>query len=93
MVRSLSKRGMPKWFAILVASLLALYFVPLNALPAAAADNVTFIQGAGENCNGIAPTPGSENTTKDLVDGDLQPGGGLRTQPGERGAQLAADAA
>ena len=36
MVRSLSKRGMPKPFAILVAALLALYFVPLNALPASA---------------------------------------------------------
>ena len=36
MVRSLSKRGMPKPFAILIAALLALYFVPLNALPAAA---------------------------------------------------------
>ena len=36
MVRSLSTRGMPKPFAILIAALLALYFVPLNALPAAA---------------------------------------------------------
>ena len=37
MVRSLSTRGMPKPFAILIAALLALYFVPLNALPASAA--------------------------------------------------------
>jgi hypothetical protein len=36
MVRSLSKRGMPKPFAILIVALLALYFVPLNALPASA---------------------------------------------------------
>lgn len=36
MVRSLTKRGMPKPFAILVAALLTLYFVPLNALPASA---------------------------------------------------------
>ncbi len=74
MVRSLSKRGMPKWFAILVASLLALYFVPLNALPANAADDVQIVPG-GENCNGIITTPGSENTLKDIVGGDLQPGG------------------
>lgn len=80
MVRSMTKRGMPKPFAILLCALLALLLVPLNALGAAAAptsddDNVTFIQDAGENCNGIAPTPGSANTTKDLVAGDLQPGG------------------
>jgi uncharacterized repeat protein (TIGR01451 family) len=36
MVRSMTKRGMPKPFAILVAALLALYFVPFNALPASA---------------------------------------------------------
>ena len=33
----MTKRGMPKPFAILVAVLMALYFVPLNALPASAA--------------------------------------------------------
>ena len=38
MVRSMTKRGMPKPFAILIAALLALYFVPLGALPASAAD-------------------------------------------------------
>ena len=37
MVRSMTKRGMPKPFAILIAVLMALYFVPLNALPASAA--------------------------------------------------------
>src|SRR4051794_31369051 len=36
MVRSMTKRGMPKPFAILIAALLALYFVPFNALPASA---------------------------------------------------------
>jgi uncharacterized repeat protein (TIGR01451 family) len=39
MVRSMTKRGMPKPFAILIAVLMALYFVPLNALPASAAAN------------------------------------------------------
>lgn len=38
MVRSLTRRGMPKPFAIALAALLALYFVPLGALPAHAAD-------------------------------------------------------
>jgi uncharacterized repeat protein (TIGR01451 family) len=74
MVRSMTKRGMPKPFAILIAALLALYFVPLGALPASAADDVEIVPG-GENCNGIIVTPGSENTLKDIVGGDLQPGG------------------
>ena len=76
MVRSMTKRGMPKPFAILLAALMALYFVPLGALPASAADNVTIVPG-GENCNGIITTPGSENTLKDIVGGDLQPGGNV----------------
>ena len=42
MVRSLSKRGMPKPFAILIAALLALYFVPLGALPAVGAHSGGF---------------------------------------------------
>ena len=37
MVRSLAKRGMPKPLAILIAVLMALYVVPLGALPAEAA--------------------------------------------------------
>ena len=39
MVRSLSKRGMPKPFAILIAALLALYFVPLGRCRLASAGN------------------------------------------------------
>lgn len=33
------------------------------------------IEEGGENCNGIIPTPGSENTVKQLVGGTLEPGG------------------
>ena len=33
------------------------------------------VEDGGENCNGIIPTPGSENTVKRLVGGDLVPGG------------------
>ena len=36
---------------------------------------VTVVPDEGENCNGIVPTPGSENTVKRLVGGDLVPGG------------------
>ena len=72
MVRSLTKRGMPKPFAILIAALMALYFVPLGALPASA-DVV--IEEGGSGCNGVLTTPGSENTLKDIVGGDFQPGG------------------
>jgi fimbrial isopeptide formation D2 family protein/uncharacterized repeat protein (TIGR01451 family) len=45
MVRSLTKRGMPKPFAILIAVLMALYFVPLGALPANAATTGFEIDG------------------------------------------------
>jgi LPXTG-motif cell wall-anchored protein len=37
MIRSMTRRGIPKPFAVLVAALLALYFVPLGASPALAA--------------------------------------------------------
>jgi uncharacterized repeat protein (TIGR01451 family) len=37
MVRSMTKRGMPKPFAILIATLMALYFVPFSALNPASA--------------------------------------------------------
>ena len=36
--------------------------------------NVTVVAG-GEDCNGIVPTPGSENTVKTLTGGTLEPGG------------------
>ena len=35
MVRSMTKRGMPRPFAIIVAMLMALYFVPFSALSSA----------------------------------------------------------
>ena len=50
MVRSMTKRGMPKPFAILIAALLALYFVPLGALPASATEPALGLEG----CRGSA---------------------------------------
>src|SRR4051794_25149643 len=62
--------------ALLVALLLAMLWLPslLKATPAHAATTVT-VTPSNENCNGILPTPGSENTIKKLTGGDLQPGG------------------
>lgn len=72
MVRSLTKRGMPKPFAILVAALLALYFVPLNALPAGAnaSDNTTFggFEMDGNFYEGFANTTTATGPTGDPVD-------------------------
>src|SRR3954449_11155723 len=62
--------------ALLVALLLAILWLPslLSATSAHAATTVT-VTPSNENCNGVLPTPGSENTEKKLVGGDLQPGG------------------
>src|SRR3954449_821882 len=64
--------------ALMVALLLAMLWLPslLNATPAHAATTVSAVPiPVNANCNGILPTPGSENTDKVLIDGNLQPGG------------------
>lgn len=58
-----------------LAVVLALTALPSLVGSASATADVTFIDGAGENCNGVVTTPGSENTRKTVVGGDLQPGG------------------
>ena len=50
MVRSMTKRGMPKSVAMLITALLALYFVPLGALPASATEPALGLEG----CRGSA---------------------------------------
>ena len=61
MFRSMTKRGMPKPFAILIAALLALYFVPFNALPASAATSPNFeidgnqVSNGGEDWASLTP--------------------------------------
>src|SRR5688572_23637367 len=77
MVRSMTKRGMPKPFAILIAFVLALYFVPFSSMSASAAEGdpvVTQEEGI-EGCMGVRTSPGSENTDNRRVAGDLEPGG------------------
>src|SRR3954465_8033336 len=68
--------SMRRPLALLVALLLAMLWLPslLNATAAHPATTVT-VTPSNENCNGILPTPGSENTEKKLIGGDLQPGG------------------
>jgi uncharacterized repeat protein (TIGR01451 family) len=77
MVRSMTKRGMPKPFAILIAFVLALYFVPFSSMSASAAegDPVVTQEDGVNGCMGVRTTPGSENTDKRLVSGNLEPGG------------------
>ena len=60
------------------ALVLALAVMPaLTLLSAGAAHAATTVTPVPINnsCNGIVPTPGSENTLKKLVGGDLEPGG------------------
>jgi len=64
--------------ALMVALLLAMLWLPslLSATPAHAATTVSAVPiPVNANCNGILPTPGSENTDKVLIGGNLQPGG------------------
>lgn len=42
---------------------------------AAPGDPVVTLQSGTNGCEGVRPTPGSENTNKRLVGGDLEPGG------------------
>src|SRR5262245_53174815 len=52
-----------------VISVPQLAFADLNPPPGVTFTNKT------EDCNGIIPTPGSENTNKTLIGGSLVPGG------------------
>jgi len=65
--------------AILISLLLVLLWVPaaLAGTPANAATGATTVTPfpVNENCNGVIPTPGSENTQKKLIGGTLEPGG------------------
>src|SRR5215218_7259436 len=79
MVRTL-RRALPKPFALLLAALMALYFVPMTAFSASAADGdpVVTRESGINGCEGVRTTPGSENTNKRLVGGTLEPGGTVR---------------
>jgi hypothetical protein len=64
--------------AIVGASALAAIAVPMVVAPsagAAAGDPVVTLEDGVASCQGVVPTPGSENTTKRLVSGNLEPGG------------------
>jgi len=75
MIYSHAKRSL----ATLVSLLLLLLWVPaaLMSTPASAASGATTVTPVpvNENCNGVIPTPGSENTEKKLIGGTLEPGG------------------
>ena len=65
------------WTALFVVSMALQYAsaaAPQAAL-AAAGDPIIVPDPTPNGCNGVLPTPGSENTLKRLVGGDLLPGG------------------
>src|SRR6185295_7580913 len=65
------------WIALFVLSMGMQYvsaMTPRTAL-AAPGDPVIVQDPTPNGCNGVLPTPGSENTTKRLIGGSLVPGG------------------
>jgi len=59
----------------LVLSLCAAYLVGPLVSTVRAAEPVVTLEDGTNGCNGVVTTPGSENTTKELVGGTLEPGG------------------
>ena len=65
------------WAVLFVLSLALQYgsFAAPRVVLGAAGDPVVTLEDGVNGCNGVRPTPGSENTNKRLVGGSLQPGG------------------
>ena len=75
---SRTNKGLVLFVAALFVFSLALFATsaaaPRPAL-AAAGDPVVTLEDGVNGCNGVRPTPGSENTNKRLIGGSLTPGG------------------
>jgi hypothetical protein len=54
---------------------LGLMVTAIAAAPASAAGPTVVLESGTNGCNGVVSTPGSENTSKTLVGGSMQPGG------------------
>jgi len=65
------------WVALFVLSMGLQYVAAIapSAALAAAGDPVVTLEDGTNGCQGVLPTPGSENTNKRLVSGSLVPGG------------------
>ncbi len=63
------------WTALFVLSLALQYASAIAPRAALAAGPVVTLEEGVASCNGVVPTPGSENTNKRLVGGSLVPGG------------------
>src|SRR6476659_5882252 len=63
------------WTALFVLSMALQYASAIAPKPALAAGPVVTLESGVAGCNGVRPTPGSENTNKRLVSGSLTPGG------------------
>ena len=63
------------WTALFVLSMALQYASAIAPKPALAAGPVVTLEDGIAGCNGVRPTPGSENTNKRLIGGSLTPGG------------------
>ena len=63
------------WIALFIWSLALQYVSAIAPRPALAAGPVVTLEDGIAGCNGVRPTPGSENTNKRLIGGSLTPGG------------------
>lgn len=63
------------FISILALAMSAAYLVGPLVSPVRGAEPVVTPQDGTNGCNGVRTTPGSENTTKELVGGTLEPGG------------------
>ena len=63
------------WTALFVLSMALQYASAIAPKAALAAGPVVTLEDGIAGCNGVRPTPGSENTNKRLIGGSLTPGG------------------
>src|SRR5258705_2091488 len=63
------------WIALFVSSLALFATSAVVPRPALAAGPVVTLEDGVASCNGVRPTPGSENTIRRLISGSLVPGG------------------
>jgi hypothetical protein len=83
--RTVTRKRTLRGLAVVAATVLASVALPFSGVPfavATAGDPVVVLQDGTNGCNGVVATPGSENTTKRLVSGDLEPGGTVTFQIG-----------
>jgi hypothetical protein len=74
-IRNTARRALAVAAAAALTSIAVPLALSVTAAGAAAGDPVVTLQSGVNGCEGVRPTPGSENTNKRLIGGDLEPGG------------------